>query len=135
MSDEGARQDTNPIAPFQSAVVGEGVTWLAVTTTPAIYDMLAYPGLFGRLIALLAYGDTIWFSTSSDGLTAIDPALAAGVSLEAGTSKVRPVPIGHGFSAMVRLVRERNRYLHVRSATLNASLIIYPASQPRGADL
>ena len=87
--------------------------------------------MFDKELTFTAYGGPIWLSTSDDGLPVLDPTLVAGVTVEAGTSKVRGVPIGDGYSLTVRMHRVANKFLHVISVR-DVVLVISPAEAHSG---
>lgn len=135
MSDEGQRQYFNLIPPQESTTPGTGVTWLATSTTAAVYDLSTFPNMFGKLLTLIASGGKVWISTSNDGVTAIDKATVAGASITAGTVKAAPIPLGDGVATMMRLDRKANRYLHVQADAGTPTLIIFPSSQVKMSDM
>ena len=135
MSNEAERQFQNFIAPKQSTTPGVGVTWLATSTAAAVYDLNAYPDMFGKYMTFVASGAKIWISTSDDGATAISKATSPGTTIAAGTVKAAPIPIGDGVAVSMRLDRTRNRYLHVQADSGTPTLIIFPTAQPRLGDV
>lgn len=129
MSEEGQRQYFNPVPPMASTTPGLGVTWIAATTTAAVYDLNAYSDMFGKMIDMYADQGKIWFFFSSDGVPVINKASTPGTTIALGTQAAAPVPIAAGGVATVRLTRMNHRYLHVQADTGTPTLILTPSSQ------
>lgn len=129
MSEEGQRQYFNPIPPVESTTPGVGVTYLAATTAAAkSEDLTAFPALFECYLELIASGDKIWVTFSSDGVTDIDKTAAGAATFALGTAKKNGVPIGNGSVLVVRLSKDV-KYLHWQADSSSSTLIVRPASQ------
>lgn len=129
MSDEGTRQYFNRVPPQASATPGLGVTWIAATVTAAVYDLQAYPDMFGKMLELYADTGKIWFFFSSDGVPVINKAATPGTTIALGTQAAAPVPIQANGVTRVRLNHQNHRFLHVQADTGTPTLIITPSSQ------
>lgn len=126
MSEEGQRQYFNPIPPFESTTPGLGVTYLAATTAAA-KDVVP-SRLFGCYVELIASGDKIWVTTSSDGATDVDKSAAGSSTFTAGTAAKNGIPIGNGSVLVVKLDKDQ-KYLHWQADSSNSILIVRAASQ------
>lgn len=130
MSEEAIRQFYSRVPPQAGTTPGLGVTWIAATTTAAVYDLQTFPDMFGKMLDLYADGGKIWFFFSSDGVPVISKTTTPGVTIAAGTVATAPVPIqaaNTGFR--VRLNHLNHRFLHVQADTGTPTLIITPSSQ------
>jgi len=129
MSDEGQRQYFNPIPPFESTTPGVGVTYLAATTSAAkSEDLTTLPRLYECYLELIASGDKIWVTTSSDGVTDVDKSATGGATFAGGTAAKNGIPIGNGQVLVVRLSKDV-KFLHWQADATNSTLIVRPASQ------
>lgn len=128
MSDEGQRQYFNPIPPFESTTPGQGVTYLAATTSAAKENISGYARLYGCYLELIASGDKIWVTTSSDGSVDVDKTATGGATFALGTAAKNGIPIGNGSVLVVKLDKDQ-KWLHWQADSTNSILIVRPASQ------
>ena len=129
MSDEATRQYFNRVPPQSGTTPGLGITWLATSVVAAVYDLNAFPDMFGKMLELYADTGKIWFFFSSDGVPVISKATTPGVTIAAGTQATAPVPIQANGMQRVRINHQNHRFLHVQADTGTPTLIITPASQ------
>ncbi|HET9045086.1 MAG TPA: hypothetical protein VFN70_18150 [Burkholderiales bacterium] len=120
------RQALNVIAPKQSNTPGEGVTFLAATTTAA--NTAVPEKLFDRYVYLGAEGDTIWVSFGPNASPAIDKSKAGGATFDAGTSDQNAITIPAGGRIPVRLRKGQHDYIKWQANAANSRLTIYPTT-------
>lgn len=121
-----SRQAVNVIAPKQSNTAGEGVTWLAATTTAA--NAAVPETLFNRYVYLGAEGDTIWVNFGPAASPAIDKSVAGGATFDAGTVNTNAITIPAGGRIAVRLSKGQHDYIKWQANAANSRLTIYPTT-------
>ncbi len=125
---EADRQASNVIPPTQGTTPGEGVTFLATTTTASNHDLSTHTLLFERYITLHALDGDIWYSFGPTNATAIAKATAGGASVSAGTVAANCIKLASGQYVSVRLDKTAHRYLHLQADSGTPRLAMYPSS-------